>query len=140
MAIVEVDPKTGKVKILKVIAVHDCGRVINPLMAEGQIEGSCLMGIGYALSEGYFLREGRPLTLTYKQLVVPTIMEATPIQVILIEDPEPSGPFNAKGISEVATVPMTPAVLNAIFDATGVRLYNLPVRPEHILQALNLKK
>jgi CO/xanthine dehydrogenase Mo-binding subunit/aerobic-type carbon monoxide dehydrogenase small subunit (CoxS/CutS family) len=140
VAIVEVDPKTGKVKVLKVIAAHDCGRVINPLMAEGQVEGSCLMGIGYALSEGYFLQEGRPLTRTYKELGVPTFMEAPPIQVILIEDPEPSGPFGAKGMSEVATVPMTPAVLNAICDATGVRFYNLPVRPEHILQALNLKK
>ena len=140
VAIVEVDPKTGKVKVLKVIAVHDCGRVINPLGAEGQIEGSCLMGIGYALSEEYSLREGRPLTSTYKELGVPTFLETPPIKVILIEDPEPSGPFGAKGISEVATVPMTPAVLNAICDATGVRFYNLPVRPEHILQALNLKK
>jgi CO/xanthine dehydrogenase Mo-binding subunit/aerobic-type carbon monoxide dehydrogenase small subunit (CoxS/CutS family) len=140
VAIVEVDPESGKVKVLKVIAVHDCGRAINPLVVEGQIEGSCLMGIGYALSEGYFLREGRPLTRTYKQLGVPTFIEAPPIQVILIEDPEPSGPFGAKGISEVATVPMTPAVLNAIFDAIGVRFYRLPVRPEHILQALNLKK
>ncbi len=140
VAIVEVDPKTGKVKVLKVIAAHDCGRVINPLVAEGQIEGSCLMGIGYALSEGYFLREGRPLTRTYKELGVPTFLETPQIKVILIEDPEPSGPFGAKGIAEVATVPMTPAVLNAICDATGVRFYNLPVRPEHILQALNLKK
>lgn len=140
VAIVEVDPESGKVKVLKVIAVHDCGRVINPLVVEGQVEGSCLMGIGYALSEGYFLREGRPLTRTYKELGVPTFMEAPPIKVILIEDPEPSGPFGAKGISEVATVPITPAVLNAIFDAIGVRFYSLPVRPEHILQALNLKK
>ena len=140
VAIVEVDPKTGKVKVLKVIAVHDCGRVINPLVVEGQIEGSCLMGIGYALSEGYFLREGRSLTRTYKELGVPTFMEAPQIQVILIEDPEPSGPFGAKGMSEVATVPMTPAVLNAICDATGVRFYSLPVRPEHVLQALSLKK
>jgi CO/xanthine dehydrogenase Mo-binding subunit len=140
VAIVEVDPKSGKVKVLKVIAVHDCGRVINPLMAEGQIEGSCLQGIGYALSEGYFLREGRPLTRTYKQLGVSTFMEAPPVRVILIEDPEPGGPFGAKGISEVATVPMTPVVLNAIFDAIGIRFYSLPVRPENILQALSLKK
>ena len=86
------------------------------------------------------MREGRPLTSTYKELGVPTFLETPPIKVILIEDPEPSGPFGAKGISEVATVPMTPAVLNAICDATGVQLYSLPVRPEHILQALNLKK
>ena len=139
VAIVEVDPKSGKVKVLKVIAVHDCGRVINPMVVEGQIEGSCLQGIGYALSEGYFLREGRPLTRTYKKLGVPTFMEAPSVKVILVEDPEPSGPFGAKGISEVATVPMTPAVLNAIFNAIGIRFYSLPVRPEHILQALNLK-
>jgi CO/xanthine dehydrogenase Mo-binding subunit/aerobic-type carbon monoxide dehydrogenase small subunit (CoxS/CutS family) len=140
VAIVEVDPVSGKVKVLKVIAVHDCGRLINPMLAEGQIEGSVLMGIGYAVSEGYYLQEGRPLTNTFRELGVPTFLEELPVKVIFIEDPEPSGPFNAKGISEVATVPITPAVINAIFDATGVRLYTLPAQPEHILQALNLKK
>jgi CO/xanthine dehydrogenase Mo-binding subunit len=140
VAIVEVDTKNGKVKVLKVIAVHDCGRVINPMIIEGQIEGSCLQGIGYALSEGYFLRKGRPITRTYKQLGVPTIKETPLIEIILIEDPEPSGPFGAKGISEVATVPITPAILNAIFDAIGVRFYRLPVRPKDILQALDRKE
>ena len=131
VAIVEVEPPTGQVKVLKVIAVHDCGRAINPLVIEGQIEGSCLQGIGYALSEGYYLREGRPVTRTYRQLGVPAVMDAPPVETILIEDPEPGGPFGAKGISEVATVPITPAVLNAIFDASGIRVYCLPVRPQY---------
>lgn len=136
IAIVEVDETTGKTKVLKVIAAHDCGKAINPQKIEGQIEGSCLQGQGYALSEGYYLQNGIPVTRNYKQLGVPTILDAPEIETIIIEDPEPSGPFGAKGVSEVATVPITPAIMNAIYDATGIRFYTLPVTPDKILRAL----
>ena len=135
-AVVEVEEATGTVRVLKIIAAHDCGRAINPQKIEGQIEGSCLQGLGYALSEAYRLENGLPVTRTYRQLGVPSILATPEIEVILIEDPEPSGPFGAKGISEVATVPVTPAILNAIFDATGVRVTRLPADPAHIRDAM----
>ncbi len=131
-----VDEATGKVKVLKIIAAHDCGRAINPLKIEGQIEGSCAQGMGYALSEAYVLEKGIPVTRTYKQLGVPKITDTPEIHCILIEDPEPGGPFGAKGISEVATVPITPAILNAIYDAVGVRITRLPATPDKILANL----
>ena len=135
-AVVEVEEATGKVRVLKIIAAHDCGRAINPQKIEGQIEGSCLQGLGYALSEAYLLERGRPVTRTYRQLGVPSILATPEIEVILIEDPEPSGPFGAKGISEVATVPVTPAILNAIFDAAGVRVTRLPADPTQIREGM----
>lgn len=140
VAVVEVDEVTGRVKVLKIIAVHDCGRAINPQKIEGQIEGSCSMGMGYALSEAYHLDRGIPSTRTYRQLRVPTIIETPEISCILVEDPEPNGPFGAKGVSEVATVPITPAILNAIYDATGVRIYTLPATPEKVLEGIKKKQ
>jgi CO/xanthine dehydrogenase Mo-binding subunit len=140
VAVVEVDASSGRVKVLKIIAAHDCGRAINPQKIEGQIEGSCLMGLGYALSEAYVLKEGIPVTRTYRQLGVPTIEETPEISCLLIEDPEPGGPFGAKGVSEVATVPVTPAILNAIYDAAGVSLRSLPATPAKVLEELRKVK
>ncbi len=137
-AVVEVEEATGKVRVLKIIAAHDCGRAINPQKIEGQIEGSCLQGLGYALSEAYRLENGLPVTRTYRELGVPSILATPEIEVILIEDPEPSGPFGAKGISEVATVPVTPAILNAISDATGVRVTTLPADPARIRAGMRI--
>lgn len=135
-AIVEVDRGTGAVKVLKVVAAHDVGRAINPHIIEGQIEGSCSMGIGYALGESFPSVEGVPVNLSYGKLGLPRIGETPAYELALVEDPEPLGPFGAKGISEVATVPMTPAVLNAIHDAVGVRIRTLPATPGRVLEAM----
>jgi len=135
-AIVEVDEQTGVVRVLKILAAHDCGRAINVQKIEGQIEGSCLQGLGYALSERYLLDEGRPLTRTYGQLGVPTIAAMPEVVSLLVEDPEPCGPFGAKGISEVATVPVTPAILNAIHDAIGFRVHRLPADARSVREFL----
>jgi CO/xanthine dehydrogenase Mo-binding subunit len=135
VAVVEVDGATGRVDVLEIIAAHDCGRAINPQKIEGQIEGSCLMGQGYALSEEYKLERGHPITRTFGSLGLPTIEQAPRVRVLLIQDPEPDGPFGAKGISEVATVPATPAILNAIYDAVGVRITVLPATPDRIRRA-----
>lgn len=135
-AIVEVDTSTGKVKVLKVVAAHDVGRAINPHIIEGQVEGSCSMGIGYALSESFPVLEGQPQVKYYGQLGLPTIEDTPDYLHWLIEDPDPLGPLGAKGVSEVATVPMTPAVINAIHNATGVRIRTLPALPEKILSGL----
>ncbi|MGI6552486.1 MAG: molybdopterin-dependent oxidoreductase [Bacillota bacterium] len=136
VAIVEVDPDSGQVKLLKVIAAHDVGRSINPQKIEGQIQGSCSMGQGYALSEEYPVEKGIHKARSFRQLGVPKIDETPEYQVLIVEDPEPTGPYGAKGISEVATVPITPAILNAIYDAVGVRIYTLPATPARIKEAL----
>jgi len=136
VAVVEVDRTSGRVKVLRLIAAHDCGRAINPQKVEGQIEGSCLMGLGYALSESYKIDRGIPKTKTFGQLGVPTVKETPEVTCILIEDPDPGGPFGAKGIAEMATVPVTPAILNSIYDATGVRIRKLPATPEKVLAGM----
>ena len=138
--ILEVDTKSGEVKLLKVIAAHDVGKVLNPQAVEGQIHGSCSMGQGYALTEGYPTKEGYPVKKAYKELGLPKASDTPDYELILIEDPEPLGPYGAKGVSEVATVPITPAILNAIYNAIGVRIDHVPASKEVILAALKEKK
>lgn len=135
---VEVDPGTGQVRILKMAAAHDVGKAINPANCRQQIEGSVIMGIGSALTEEMIfddkacLRNGN--LVDFK---IPTSMDADmPIEVTLIEKPHPEGPFGAKGIGEPGLVPTAAAIGNAIANATGVRLLNLPIKPEQILKAL----
>jgi CO/xanthine dehydrogenase Mo-binding subunit len=137
VAFVEVDTVSGMVKVLKIIAAHDVGVAINPQKIEGQIEGSVLMGLGYALKEEFVVEKGMFRSRTYKSRGVPTIRDMPSIEVIIIEDPEPLGPYGAKGISEIATVPSTPAILNAIYDAIGKRVYSVPAKPEKIMALLN---
>ncbi len=139
-AIVEVDKTTGKIRLLKVIAAHDVGRAINPHIIEGQIQGSCSMGQGYALTEAYPCKNGYPTKKSYLDLGLPKAEDTPEYDLILIEDPEPTGPFGAKGISEVATVPITPAILNAIYSAVGVRINRIPATPDVILEAIRTGK
>lgn len=135
-AIVEVDKATGKVRVLKIIAAHDVGRAINPRIIEGQMQGSCSMGQGYALTEGHPAKDGYPVKKLYKDLGLPKAEDTPDYELILIEDPEPIGPYGAKGISEVATVPVTPAILNAIYNAIGVRINQVPASPSVVLEAI----
>jgi CO/xanthine dehydrogenase Mo-binding subunit/aerobic-type carbon monoxide dehydrogenase small subunit (CoxS/CutS family) len=129
VAIVGVDEATGRVDLLHVIAAHDVGVAVNPQQIRGQLIGSVSMGQGYALSENYPSVNGRPpwRRLDYRRLGVPLSTNATTVRVEIVEDPFPEGPYGAKGISEIATVPSTPAILNAVHNATGVRIYELPV-------------
>jgi CO/xanthine dehydrogenase Mo-binding subunit/aerobic-type carbon monoxide dehydrogenase small subunit (CoxS/CutS family) len=131
VAIVGVDEATGRVDLLRVIAAHDCGVAINPQQIRGQLIGSVSMGQGLALSENYPSVNGTPpwRRLDYRRLGVPTSLTATTVRTIVVEDPFPEGPYGAKGISEIATVPSTPAILNAVHNATGVRPYDTPVDP-----------
>ena len=139
VAIVEVEEETGKVKVLRVIAAHDVGVAINPQQIRGQLIGSVVMGQGYALTENYPLQEGRPphQHVTFGRLGVPLSTNAPSVRVEIVEDPFPEGPFGAKGISEIATVPITPAILNAIHNATGVRVRVLPVDPATLKEELH---
>lgn len=140
IAEVEVDTETGEVQVLKVAAAHDVGRAINVQGVEGQIEGGIAQGIGMALMEKVYLDEGRIINSSFSNYFIPTIMDVPEIEPLIVEDPEPSGPFGAKGIGEPSTIPTTPAIINAIYDATGVRLTDLPVTPEKLLSALKEKK
>jgi selenium-dependent xanthine dehydrogenase len=135
-AIVDVDPQSGEVDVRKVFAAHDIGRTIHPQGARGQIEGSCLMGLGYALSEEVVLDHGELATDTLAAVGIPSILAAPPIEVTLVEDPEPQGPFGAKGIAEAAAVPTAPAIVNAIHKAIGVRIRQLPATPDRVVAAL----
>jgi CO/xanthine dehydrogenase Mo-binding subunit len=136
IAEVEVDTETGWVEVLRVVAAHDCGRVINPMLVEGQIEGGVAMGIGYALTEEIVFRDGVQVNPNFTDYVMPTILDVPAIEVIMVEKYDPTGPFGAKGVGEPTLVPTAAAILNAIHDAVGVRLYSLPATPEKVLRAL----
>jgi CO/xanthine dehydrogenase Mo-binding subunit len=136
IAEVEVDPETGQVHLKNYTAAHDVGRAINPLATEGQIEGGVAQGIGWALMENMAVEKGRILNPNFRDYVIPGPLDLPPIRSILVEPGEPNGPFGAKGIGEPALNPSPAAVANAIYDAIGVRLTELPFTPEKILNAL----
>ena len=139
-AVVEVDLETGKVDIMKVVAAHDVGQVLNRQTIKGQIYGALAQGIGYALSEEYKTHEGRNLNpnfLDYKILSAPDL--DFPIEIDCIETHDKTGPFGAKGVGEPGLVPTAPAIANAVYDAIGIRIRDLPITPEKILAALNEK-
>jgi CO/xanthine dehydrogenase Mo-binding subunit len=135
-AIVDVDQASGEIFVRRMIAVHDVGRTINPHGARGQIEGSCLMGLGYAISEEFVLDQGYLATDTLAKVGIPFIQDTPPVDVQLLEDPEPLGPFGAKGIAEAAAIPTAPAILNALYRATGVRIRRLPATPDRVVMGM----
>jgi aldehyde oxidoreductase len=132
VAELEVDMKLGTVKLIKITAAHDVGRAINPQLAEGQIEGGIAQGIGMALMEEYI--PGR--TENLHDYLIPTIGDVPPIESILIEVPDPEGPFGAKGLGEHVLIPTAPAILNAIRHATGVLVRKVPATPTRVLEAI----
>lgn len=136
IAELEVDLKLGTVKLIKITAAHDVGKAINPLLAEGQIEGGIAQGIGMALMEEYI--PGR--TENLHDYLIPTIGDVPPIETILIEVPDPEGPFGAKGLGEHVLIPTAPAILNAIRHATGVLATKVPATPTRIRAAIRDKE
>jgi CO/xanthine dehydrogenase Mo-binding subunit len=133
---VEVDRETGKVEILRYVSAHDVGKAINPMLLEGQIYGGGMMGIGYALSEQLVLREGKVMNPTFRDYTMLTASDLMPMKSFIVETEDKNGPFGAKGIGEPGCVPSAPAIANAIYDAIGVRITELPITPEKILAAL----
>jgi xanthine dehydrogenase molybdenum-binding subunit len=125
-ALVEVDVKTGETKVLKVIAASDVGRVINPLALQGQVEGSISMGLGMALQENFVMKDGYVQTDTLNKCHLPTIDQTPEVISFFIEHETKDGPYGGKGVGELASIPTTPAIINAIYNATGARCYNLP--------------
>lgn len=140
VAQVHVDDDTGLVRVQKVWVAQDCGRAINPLALEGQIQGAVWMGMGQALSEETQYHEGLPLRANLLDYRIPTMAESPDIEVMLIESMDPLGPFGAKEGSEGALHGCPPAVANAIADALGLRLDALPLSPERVLEALRARR
>ena len=139
IAEVEVDPETGKVTLTNFVAAHDVGKAINPQSTEGQIHGGVVQGIGWALMEDMISKDGKILNPDFTDYIIPGPMDLPPIQTILVEPIDPEGPFGAKGIGEPALNPTAAAVANAIFDATGLRMTQLPMTQEKILFAIKKK-
>jgi len=135
-ALCEIDMRTGEVSVRKVIAAHDVGRAINPLTLEGQIEGGIVMGVGYALSEHYIQEDGYPWTNVMARYKTPSITHAPRILSHIIEHGTSAGPFGAKGVGELPSIPTAPAIINAVRRATGVRVRSLPVDQDVLLRAI----
>ncbi len=133
---VKVDETTGKINLLRIVSAHDLGRAINPQSAEGQLEGAVSVGIGYALSENYQFDEGQTLSNNFRDYGIPRATDIPRIETILIETNDPMGPYGAKGVGQTGTLLPAPAIANAVEDAVGVRLTELPMNPDRVLGAL----
>src|SRR5437899_7240948 len=135
-----VDVETGEIELHDVWIAHDIGRALNPLLVEGQVEGSVYMGIGEALMEAQVFRKGlhkHPSMLEYKS---PTTLETPQIHNILVETDDPEGPFGGKEAGQGPLLPVLPAIANAVYNAVGVRVDEVPIVPEKILKGLELKR
>lgn len=139
VAEVEVNRKTGEVKICKVVDVHDIGFAINPDSVRGQIEGSIVMGIGYTLYEDLMLREGKVLNPSFSKYRIPRSVGIPPVESLFVTTNDPQGPFGAKGMGEASLLPTAAAIANAIYDAVGVRMTQLPITPQKLWEAMREK-
>ena len=137
---VSVDEDTGEIAVEKVWVAHDCGRALNPLSVEGQVQGSVWMGMGQALSEATVFHDGLMVSANMLDYRVPTIVESPPIEVGIVECADPHGPFGAKEAGEGSLSSFLPALANAVADAVGVRPTELPLTPERMLELLEKKK
>jgi selenium-dependent xanthine dehydrogenase len=136
-ALCEIDLRTGQVEVKRIVAAHDVGRAINPLTLEGQIEGGIVMCIGYALTEHYIQEDGIPWTNVMARYKMPSITHAPAITSHIVEHELSTGPFGAKGMGELPSIPTSPAITNAIYNATGVRVRSLPVDQDSLLHAMH---
>lgn len=139
---VEVDPESGAIRVLKYVAVHDSGRAVNPETAYGQIVGGVVQGLGYALMEEISLdpESGAPLTMNLDSFKIPNLIDVPLIEPILLNRPDPIGPYGAKALGEPPLVPVAAAIANAVYDATGVRIRELPITAEKVLAGLKARQ
>lgn len=135
----EVDMETGRIYLSDAVVAQDVGRAINPTLIEGQIDGGFAMGYSYTVYEDLGLKNGHIKNNKFSKYLMPTALDTINIKKIIVEDPESTAPFGAKGIGEPVMVYVAPAILNAIYDATGVRMTEIPVTPEKLLKAINEK-
>jgi len=140
VALVEVDMLTGRTKVLRFLIAPDSGKVINPQGFRGQCEGAVVQGLGYALTEDAVIEDGYLKTPNFTTYLIPTVMDAPEIEVTPVETFEKTGPYGAKGVGEIALVPVAAAISNAIHDAVGVRCFTLPITPERLFNAIRTQK
>ena len=138
--ILEVDKLSGRVNILRAVAAQDVGRAINPTLIEGQMDGGFAMGYGYAVYEDLNLVEGVIKNNRFTNYLIPTSADMPELEKIIIEDPESTGPYGAKGVGEPVMTYVAPAIMNAIYNAVGVRIKSLPATPEKVLKAITEKE
>ena len=132
----EVDPETGQIKILEVVTSHDVGTIINPIGHRGQIDGGLIQGIGFGMIEEVVMEEGQVSTLHLGDYKLPNIKDIPPLKTVLVQEEIGPAPFQAKAIGESSITPITAAIANAVYDAVGVRFYDLPITAEKIYRAL----
>ena len=140
IAEVEVDPETGQIKVRRFVSAHDVGTVINPLGHQGQIEGGIIQGLGYALMEELRVEEGQVTTAHLGDYKIPTMQDIPELITPLLEEPAGPTPYQGKGIGEISNCPVAAAIANAVFDAVGVRITDLPITAEKVLAALKGKE
>ncbi len=133
---VAVDLETGKIRLVKLASCFDVGKAINPSSVEGQMEGGAVYAVGYALTEEVALKNGITMTPSLTEYLLPTSMDVPEVETVLLESGEGLGPFGAKGIGEPSTLSVAPSIINAIHDAVGVRIYELPATPEKVITAM----
>jgi CO/xanthine dehydrogenase Mo-binding subunit len=136
IAEVEVDVETGQVTLKQFTTAHSTGTVLNPLMHQGQIDGGVVMGIGYALMEEVMIDGGKVMTTNFGESKIPSIMDIPPLRTVIQQNPVGNGPYGAMSIGEQPVIPTAPAIANAVYDAVGVRIYDLPITAEKVLNAL----
>jgi CO/xanthine dehydrogenase Mo-binding subunit len=139
VAEVEVDSETGEVTVHKIVTANDVGTIINPLGHQGQIDGAVIQGFGYAVMEGLESEDGHISTLSFGEVKIPTSRDVPELVTVLVESPTGNGPFQGKAIGENPISPVAPAIANAVEDAVGVRITDLPITPEKVLAALRAK-
>jgi CO/xanthine dehydrogenase Mo-binding subunit len=133
----EVDLETGFIKILRLVSADDVGRAINPMLVEGQIEGAVIQAAGYAITENFITKNGHILTDQLSTYLIPTVLDIPDVvESVIVEVPEPNGPFAARGLGELPFLPVAPAISAAVHDATGVWFNELPLTPERVLRGL----
>ena len=140
---IAVDTETGQIEVLQLVAVHEIGKAINPMAVEGQIEGGVQQGIGHALTEDFIIDQetGQPLNAGFVDYKMPLALDMPKVKVIILEEePDPGGPFGAKGIGEDPIIPPAAAIANALYDALGVRIREFPITPEKVLTALKSQR
>ncbi len=136
VAEVSVDPETGEVKLLRFTTAHDVGQIVNPIGHQGQIEGAIMQGIGYALTEELQIEDGRVTNPSFGEYKLPTMPDTPPLTTVLVESTHGVGPYQIKGIGESPLTPVAPAIANAVADAVGVRIRDLPITAEKVYRAL----
>jgi putative selenate reductase molybdopterin-binding subunit len=133
---VEVDTETGQVTVLKLVSAVDCGVAINPALAEGQVEGAVTQGLGYALTEEMIFEHGKLMNPNFADYKLLNAFDMPQLETILVETYESTGPYGAKSVGEVPINGPAPAIVNAVYDAVGVKIFDLPITTEKVLAAL----